>query len=139
VSALDTEMVGIDMLDAAELAEICEYVSCWIRQAPPAVTDSLVRYGASCDAPTILLEALEHFSDLLVRLVPSLTPTTVDLTAPLGAGEALGLAELLIELALRGWPSDADHAEALEHDCRRWALRLTHIPGVIPGIGEVDR
>lgn len=131
MSALDTVVVGIDMLDAAELAEICDYVAEWIRGAPPAVAHSLARFGASCEAPAILLEELERFSDLLVRLVPSVSPAKISPTAPLGAGEALGLAELLIGLAIDGWPADPDHAQALEHDCRRWALRLTHIPGVI--------
>lgn len=139
MSASDTTMVGVDMLDAAELAEICDYVACWITNAPADVTDSLVRHGASCDAPKILVEDLERFSDLLVRLVPSVTPTRVGVTVPLGPGEALGLAELLINLAIHGWPTDRDRADTLEHDCRRWALRLTNIPGVIPGIGEVDR
>jgi len=131
MSAPDTVMVGIDMLDAAELAEICDYVAEWIRGAPPAVVDSLARFGASCEAPTILVEELERFSDLLVRLVPSVSPAKISPTAPLGPGEALGLAELLIGLAIDGWPADPDHAQALDHDCRRWALRLTHIPGVI--------
>src|SRR5579862_2820060 len=131
MSAPDIVMVGIDMLDAGELAEICDYVATWIRGAPPAVADSLARFDASSAAPTILLEELERFGSLLVRLVPSVSPAKISPTAPLGPGEALGLAELLIGLAIDGWPVDPDHAEALEHDCRRWALRLTHIPGVI--------
>ena len=131
MSAPDAVGVGIDMLDAAELAEICDYVAEWIRGAPPAVADSLARFGASREAPTILLEELERFSNLLVRLVPSVSPAKISPTAPLGPGEALGLAELLIGLAIDGWPADPDHAQALDHDCRRWALRLTHIPGVI--------
>jgi hypothetical protein len=132
MSAPDIAMVGIDMLDAAELAEICDYLAEWIRGAPPAVADSLARFGASSDASTILLEELERFATLLIRLVPSPSPAKISPTAPLGPGEALGLAELLIGLAIDGWPTDPDHGEALEHDCRRWALRLAHIPGVIP-------
>jgi hypothetical protein len=127
----DIEMVGIDMLDAAELAEICDYMADWIRGAPPVVGESLARFGASGDARMILLEELDRFGALLVRLVPSVSPAKVSVTAPLGPGEALGLAELVITLAIDGWPTDPDRSEALEHDCRRWALRLTHIPGVI--------
>jgi hypothetical protein len=124
-------MVGIDMLDAAELSEICEYVSCWIRQAPQAVNDSLVRFGAHPDAPAILLEALDHFTESLVRLVPSVSPTIPKTEVPLEPGEALGLAELLTDLVKFGWPADADQAQAMRTDCRRWAARLTWIPGVI--------
>lgn len=131
MSAPDIAMVGIDMLDAAELAEICDYVAEWIRGAPAAVGESLARFGASVQAPTILLEELERFATLLIRLVPSPSPVKVSITAPLGPGEALGLAKLLITLAIDAWPTDPDHAEALVHDCRRWALRLSHIPGVI--------
>jgi hypothetical protein len=127
----DTIMVGIDMLDAAELAEICEYISGWIRQAPKAVSNSLARFGAHRDAPAILLEALDGFAQSLVRLMPSISPTIPTTEIPLGPGEALGLAELLTDLAEFGWPADPDHAEAMRTDCRRWAARLTWIPGVI--------
>ena len=66
----ETQLVGIDILDAAELAEICQYITAWITQAPAAVTNSLSRHGASTDAPAILLDALRHYSDLLESLVP---------------------------------------------------------------------
>jgi hypothetical protein len=132
MSPADAEMVGIDILDAAELAEICDYLGEWITHAPTEVTDSLARHGASPAAPQLVLDALARFAELLVRLVPSVSPVHVSTTAPLGPGEALGLAELLIELAINGWPTDEGHVEALEHDLRRWALRLSHIPGVVP-------
>lgn len=124
-------MVGIDMLEAGELAEICEYLACWIRQGPKAVSNSLARFGAHNDAPAILLEALDHFAESLVRLVPSISPTVPNAEIPLGPGEALGLAELLTDVAELAWPADPDHAEAMRTDCRRWAARLTWIPGVI--------
>lgn len=127
----DIIMVGIDMLDVVELAEICEYLSEWIRQAPPAVTCHLARFGAHPDAPAFLLEALDRFAGSLMRLVPSVSPTLPNQEIPLGPGEALGLAELLTDLAERGWPGDPDHSQALKTDCRRWAARLTWIPGVI--------
>jgi hypothetical protein len=128
----DPQLVGIDILDAAELAHICRYLTAWITHAPPAVTASLARFGASAEAPATLLDALRHHGDLLERLVPSTSPTHITVTAPLGPGEATGLAEFLIDLAINGWPSDPAHDEAIQHDCRRWALRMIHIPGVIP-------
>jgi hypothetical protein len=130
----DPQMVGIDLADVAELACTCEFLRDWIRQAPGEVTQSLARHGASPDTPAVVVEALERFADLLVRLVPCISPTRAraDRPTPLGPGEALGLGELLIELAANGWPADAAHAEAMEDDCRRWALRLTRIPGLIP-------
>ncbi len=70
MSTPNTQMVGIDTLDAAELAELCEYVADWIKQAPVTVIESLVRFGASAHAPDILLDDLGRFADLLVRLVP---------------------------------------------------------------------
>ncbi len=132
MSIPDAQLVGIDILDAAELAEICQYITAWITQAPAAVTHSLSRHGASTDAPAILLDALRHYSNLLERLVPSTSPDHVTTTAPLGPGEAIGLAEFLSDLAINGWPTDPEHIDALRDDCRRWALRMIHIPGVIP-------
>jgi hypothetical protein len=130
----EREMVGIAIDDAAELSEVCRYVIDWIKGAPPEVRASLQRFGQSARAPTILTETLDRFSDLLLRLVPSAIPTPNMpgcLSTPLGAGEAIGLAELLLDFAIDGWPADPDHADALGHDCRRWAVRLMHIPGVI--------
>jgi len=121
---------AIDMLDAAELAEICDYVADRLFPAgdPPAPASSgrqLARFGASCEAPTILVEELERFSDLLVRLVP--LRQTRGKIKPHRAARAWrkrwGWPRLLIGLAIDGWPADPDHAQALDHDCRRWALR----------------
>ena len=128
---LSPELVAINIVDAAEIAEICGYITAWITQAPAPVTESLARFGADRDAPAILLDALARFGDLLVRLVPSTTPTNPTTTAPLGPGEAIGLSEFLINLAINDWPTDPSHIETIQHDCRRWALRMTHIPGVI--------
>ena len=130
----EEEMVGIAIEDAAELSEVCGYASDWIKGAPPEVRASLARFGQSALAPSLLIEALDRFSDLLVRLVPSTSPTPVMagcLSSPLGAGEAIGLAELLLGLAINAWPADLGRAEALSHDCRRWAVRLMHLPGMI--------
>lgn len=66
---IDIEMVAVDILDAAEMAEICDYLSDWIGGAPPAVHASLTRFGGP-DAPAILLEALGRLADRLVRAVP---------------------------------------------------------------------
>jgi hypothetical protein len=138
----EKEMVGIAIDDAAELSEVCRYAIDWIKGAPPEVKASLRRFGASAFAPSVLIEALNRFSDLLLRAVPSTSPTPVMpgcLSTPLGAGEAIGLAEILLDLAIDGWPADPGHAEALSHDCRRWAVRLMHIPGVITEPAEPSR
>lgn len=126
----DIEMVAIDVLDAAELAEICAYVRDWIDGAPPAVNASLARF-AGLDAPAILIEALARLGDALILSVPSISPTPVHCRTPLGPGERLGLAELLVDLAVNGWPTDADHVEAMADDCRRWAMRLFDTPGMV--------
>jgi hypothetical protein len=132
----DTDMVVLDMLDAAELAEVCDYVRDWIGGAPPAVNASLTRFGGP-DAKAILLEALTRLADTLVRAVPSISPTSAPSSTPLAtgeplaAGETLGLVELLVELAGNRWPADADHAQALADDCHRWAARLLNTPGMV--------
>lgn len=126
----DIEMVAIDVLDAAELAEICDYVRDWIDGAPPAVNASLTRF-AGLDAQATLLEALARLGDALVHAVPSVSPTTVHCPTPLGPGERRGLGELLVDLAVNRWPSDGDHAEAMADDCRRWAVRLFDTPGMV--------
>ncbi len=103
----EREMVGIAIDDAAELSEVCRYAIDWIKGAPPEVRASLRRFGQSAFAPSVLIEALNRFSDLLLRLAPSTSPTPAmpgSLSTPLGAGEAIGLAELLLDLAIDGWP-----------------------------------
>jgi hypothetical protein len=126
----DIEMVAVDMLDAAELAEVCDYLRDWIGGAPPAVNASLTRFGGP-DAKAILLEALTRLADTLVRAVPSVSPTSVPSPTPLAPGETLGLVELLVELAANRWPADADHAQAMADDCHRWAARLVNTPGMV--------
>jgi hypothetical protein len=125
----DIEMVAVDILDAAEMAEICDYLADWIGGAPPAVQASLTRFGGP-DAKAILLEALARLADRLVRAVPSVSPTSVPSPTPLAGGETLGLAELLADLAVNRWPADPDHAQAMADDCHRWAARLLNTPGI---------
>lgn len=126
----DIEMVVLDILDAAEMAEICEYLRDWIDGAPPAVSASLTRFGGP-GAKAILLEALARLADTVVRAVPSPSPTSVPSPTPLSPGETLGLAELLVDLAVNRWPADADHAQAVADDCHRWAARLLDTPGTL--------
>ncbi len=126
----DIEMVVLDILDAAEMAEICDYLRDWIVGAPPAVSASLTRFGGP-GAKDILLEALARLADTLVRAVPSVSPTSVPCPTPLSPGETLGLVELLVDLAGNRWPADADHAQAMADDCHRWAARLLNTPGTL--------
>ena len=127
----DIEMVVVDILDAAEMAEICEYLADWISGAPPAVAASLARFGGP-DAKAILLEALARLGDRLVRAVPSPKPTLVRSPAALAGGETLGVAQLLADLAVNGWPAHPEVAEAKADDCHRWAVRLLNTPAVLP-------
>jgi hypothetical protein len=126
----DIDMVVLDILDAAEMAEICHYLRDWIGGAPRAVSASLTRFGGP-DAKAIMLEALARLADTLVRAVPSVSPTSVQSPKPLAPGETLGLVELLVELAANRWPADAYHAQAMADDCHRWAARLLNTPGMV--------
>lgn len=126
----DIEMVVVDILDAAEMAAICDYLRDWIGGAPPAVNASLTRFGGA-DAKAVMLEALARLADTLVRAVPSVSPTSVPCPTPLTPGETLGLVELLVDLAENRWPADADHAQAMADDCHRWAARLLNTPGTL--------
>lgn len=125
MSATETDLVGIDVLDAVELSEICTYVADWVRAAPRSVRASLVRHGASPDAPAVLLEALERFAEELLRL-PGARPRA-KAPDPLSAAEATELALVLLYVAYRGWPTDPHHAACLVEDCRGWAARLARI------------
>ncbi|HZT67594.1 MAG TPA: hypothetical protein VFA11_17535 [Acidimicrobiales bacterium] len=120
-----TDLVGIDVLDAVELSEICCYVADWVRAAPGSVRASLVRHGASADAPAILLESLDRFAEDLLRL-PGARPRA-EAPEPLSGAEAAELAELLLYVAYRGWPEDPHRAACLVADCRGWAARLARI------------
>jgi hypothetical protein len=126
----DIEMVVLDILAAAEMAEVCEYLRDWIGGAPPEVNASLTRFGGP-DATAILVETLARLADTLVRAVPSVSPTPVRSPTPLAHGETLGLVELLVELAANRWAADADHAQAMADDCHRWAARLLNTPGMV--------
>ena len=126
-----TGMVALDMLDVVELAEICDYLRDWIGGAPPAVSASLTRFGGP-DAQAILLEALARLAGSLLRAVPQVAPDRVSVATPLSPTEALGLAEMVLDLAVGHWPTDPASSDALEDDCRRWALRLARTPGLLP-------
>ena len=52
-----------------------------------------------------LAAALGHYADVVLRLVPSVSPVPASCATPLMAGEALGLTELLAGLASYGWPT----------------------------------
>jgi hypothetical protein len=131
MTGAETEMVAIDVIDAAELADTCQFVNDWMRDAPVAVTASLRAFGGP-GAPAVVVEALGRLGEVLVRAVPSTTPHGVTTTTPLSPGEALGLAELLVELSVDGWPADAEPARWIADDCQRWAVRLLHTPGQTP-------
>jgi hypothetical protein len=120
-----TDLVGIDVLDAVELSEICTYVADWVRAAPRSVRASLVRHGASPDAPTVLVCSLERFAEDLLRL-PGARPRA-EAPEPLSATEAEELGLVLLYVAYRGWPEDPHHAACLVEDCRGWAARLARI------------
>lgn len=64
-------VIGVDILDAAELAEVLDYIAEWLIDAPPAVTASLADHGGGPEAPDILLEALARHRRALVTAVPS--------------------------------------------------------------------
>jgi hypothetical protein len=129
MTGAETEMVAIELIDAAELAVTCQFVNHWMRDAPVAVMASLRAFGGP-DAPAVVVEALGRLAEVLVRAVPSTTPHGVTTTTPLSPGEALGLAELLVELSVDGWPADTEPARWMADDCQRWAVRLLHTPGV---------
>jgi len=59
-------VVGVDVLDAIELAEILDYVAEWLADAPPAVGASLGDHGGGPAAREILLEALARHSRALL-------------------------------------------------------------------------
>jgi hypothetical protein len=68
MSAPGTEhtTVGIELADAAELAELCGYLVEWIAGASPVVHESLRSFGGA-GAPECVTEALRRFAALLVR------------------------------------------------------------------------
>ncbi|MGH9188972.1 MAG: hypothetical protein ACRD0Q_02895 [Acidimicrobiales bacterium] len=64
-------VVGVDVLDAIELAEILDYVAEWLADAPPAVATSLGDYGGGPGAREVLLEALSRHGRALLGTVAS--------------------------------------------------------------------
>jgi hypothetical protein len=68
-----TELVGIDVVEAATLGELCCYLAEWLSSAPAAVQASLRRFGGN-EAAQIVTEGLAGFADLLLRLLPGVGP-----------------------------------------------------------------
>jgi len=64
-------VIGVDVADAAELAEVLDYIAEWLIDAPPSVIASLGDHGGGPEAPEILLEALTRHSRALITAVPS--------------------------------------------------------------------
>ena len=69
----DTEhpVIGVDVADAAELAEVLDYIAEWLTDAPPAVIASLGDHGGGPEAGDVVLEALARHSRALTMAVPS--------------------------------------------------------------------
>jgi hypothetical protein len=59
------QAVTLDLLDAIECAELCDYLIEWLATAPAAVGDDLARFGADNAAPIEICQALARFSGLL--------------------------------------------------------------------------
>jgi len=64
-------VVGVDVLDAAELAEVLDYIAEWLTDAPPAVMASLGDHGGGPEAGDVVIEALARHSRALTTAVPS--------------------------------------------------------------------
>jgi hypothetical protein len=58
--------VGLDAVDAMELAELCDYLIEWLATAPAVVGDNLARFGADNGAPIEVCRTLARFSTLLM-------------------------------------------------------------------------
>jgi hypothetical protein len=126
----EPEMVAIDVIDVAVLADTCRYIVDWLSGAPTAVAASLSDFGGPL-AHLMLADTLDRLADALVRAVPSRTAQGVTTPTPLSPGETLGLAGFLADLAVHGWPADPDPAGWIADDCRRWARRLLRTPGMV--------
>ncbi len=64
-------VIGVDVADAAELAEVLDYIAEWLTDAPPSVIVSLGDHGGGPEAGEVLLEALARHSRALLGAVPS--------------------------------------------------------------------
>ncbi len=62
---------GVEGADAAELAEVLDYLAEWLTDAPPAVTASLGDHGGGPAATEVLLEALARHRRALTTAVVS--------------------------------------------------------------------
>jgi len=67
----DHPVVGVDALDAAEMAEVLDYIAEWLTDAPAAVMASLGDHGGGPEAGDVVLEALARHSRALTTAVPS--------------------------------------------------------------------
>lgn len=64
-------VIGTDVPDAAELAEILDYIAEWLMAASPSVTASLGDHGGGPPATEVLLEALARHRRGLTAAVAS--------------------------------------------------------------------
>ncbi len=64
-------VIGVDELDAVELAGVLDYIAGWLTDAPQVVVASLGDHGGGPGAPGALLEALARHSRALTAAVTS--------------------------------------------------------------------
>jgi hypothetical protein len=57
--------IGLDTVEAMELAELCDYLIEWLSTAPAAVGEDLAGFGADKAAPIEICHTLARFSGLL--------------------------------------------------------------------------
>lgn len=55
----------LQVVDAMELAEVCDYLIEWLGTAPTAVGEDLARFGADNAAPVEVCRTLARFAGLL--------------------------------------------------------------------------
>jgi hypothetical protein len=59
------QAVMVDLLDAIECAELCDYLIEWFATAPAAVGDALARFGGENAAPIEICQSLARFAGQL--------------------------------------------------------------------------
>ncbi len=64
-------VIGVEVVDAVELAEVLDYIAEWLTDAAPSVTASLGDHGGGPEAPEVLLEALARHSRALLGALTS--------------------------------------------------------------------
>lgn len=127
---LNEDLIAIDIGDAGELALTCEHLCRWLRDASHPVVDSLHSFGGT-DVEA-LIETLDRLTGALSRAFPSVSPHRLTGSAALCPAETLSLAEFLLDIANDLRTEDGPEVQTLHDDCRRWALRLAHTPGLRP-------